>query len=251
MIDFLPYIRKATFSAQMAPLADRHPFTLPAVRCLDQIVFDKDMTILVGEVGSGKSTIMEGIAIAAGFNAEGGSRNFNFSTALAHSDLHKFITLSKSPLRPRDGFFFRAESYFNLASNIEALDKEFSFGPPIINSYGRRSLHHQSHGESFLALVTHRFGGHGLYLLDEPEAALSPSRQLVLLRRMRDLARLNSQFIIATHSPILMAYPGARIYLLSDNGAVHVQYEETEHYLVTKHFMTNRSTMLAELLGDK
>jgi predicted ATPase len=149
----------------------------------------------------------------------------------------------RSTRRPRDGFFLRAESFFNVATSIEQIG--------VIDSYGGRSLHEQSHGESLLALMLHRFGGNGLYLLDEPEAALSPSRQLAVLRRIHDLVLANSQFIIATHSPILMAYPGAKILQLSGAGFAEVHYEETEHYAVTKEFLNNPMGMLDELFGDE
>ena len=196
------------------------------------------MTFLVGENGAGKSTLLEGIAVACGFNPEGGTRNFSFSTRDTHSALGEYLTVSRSAY-PRDGFFLRAESFYNAASYIDRLDEEP--GPSLLDSYGGVSLHTQSHGESFLALVQNRFGGEGLYLLDEPEAALSPTRQLTLLGQMRLLAQQDSQFIVATHSPILMAYPGARIYLLSESGIEPVQYRETEHYQLTNAFWRTRS----------
>jgi len=218
---------------------------------LDGFEFQSEVTFLVGENGSGKSTLLEAVAIAWGFNAEGGTQNFRFSTAKAHTELHDHIRLVRSARRPRDGFFLRAESFFNLASNMDELDKEPSFTPPIRNSYGRLSLHQQSHGESFMALVMHRFGGDGLYILDEPEAALSPTRQLALLRRMHELVQNNSQFIIATHSPILMAYPGAKILQLDQHGIREIAYEETEHFVVTRNFLGNRQALLKELLGNE
>jgi predicted ATPase len=151
--------------------------------------------------------------------------------------------------RPRDQFFLRAESFFNLASEIEHLDREGGFGPPIIDAYGGRSLHEQSHGESFLALMKHRFRGRGLYILDEPEAALSPSRQLEILRRMRELVLQDSQFIIATHSPLLLAYPNAKILLLDQRGYTQVKYEDTEHYQVTRRFLNDPHEVLKSVFG--
>ena len=148
--------------------------------------------------------MLEAIAIALGFNAEGGTRNFNFATRRSHSEFYKFLRLSRGYRRPRDGFFLRAEIFFNVATEIERLD-DGPGGSPIIDSYGRHSLHEQSHGESFFALLMNRFGGNGLYILDEPEAALSPSRQMAMISRMHDLIQDRSQFIIATHSPIIMA----------------------------------------------
>jgi predicted ATPase len=227
---------------------DRYPFALPAVRALEQIDLHPNMTILVGENGSGKSTLLEAIAVALGFNAEGGSRNFSFGTRASHSDLHEYLRIAKGIRRPKDGFFLRAESFFNVATEIEKLDEDPMGGPPIINSFGGRSLHEQSHGESFLALVTNRFRGEGLYILDEPEAALSPQRQLAVLSRVHDLVLEGAQFIMATHSPILMAYPEARIFQLSAEGIEEVAYEDTEHYQVTRNFLANPARMLRVLL---
>ena len=224
---------------------------LPAVNWLrdHRLMLDFPVTFLVGENGSGKSTLLEAIAVACGFNAEGGTRNFTFSTRPTHSELGEYITVARRRY-PRDGFFLRAESFYNVATNIDEMDEGFSYGPKVIESYGGVSLHHQSHGESFLALVQNRFGGDGLYLLDEPEAALSPTRQLTLLQEMRHLAERDSQFIVATHSPILMAYPGARIYLLSESGIEPVQYRETEHYQLTRRFLEDPERMLRYLLED-
>ena len=211
--------------------------SLPAVNWLKEhrLMLDTPVTFLVGENGSGKSTLLEAIAVSCGFNAEGGTRNFTFSTRATHSELGEYITVAKRRY-PRDGFFLRAESFYNVATNIDEMDEEPSFSPRLIDSYGGVSLHSQSHGESFLALVQNRFGGEGLYLLDEPEAALSPTRQLTLLGEMYQLVERDSQFIIATHSPILMAYPGARIYELSENGIASVEYRETEHYQLSRRF---------------
>jgi predicted ATPase len=229
---------------------DAYPFCIPAVRELHELEFHPDVTFIVGENGCGKSTLLEGIAVAWGFNPEGGTVNFGFSTRASHSGLHSHLRLVKAPRRPRDGFFLRAESFFNVATDIERMDAEPSFAPRVIDSYGGRSLHEQSHGESFLALLLHRFGGAGLYILDEPEAALSPTRQLAVLRRMHQLVEQNSQFIIATHSPILMAYPDARIFLLDDTGFTPVRYEDTEHYAVSKAFLANPARMLDRLLSS-
>ena len=223
--------------------------SLPAVNWLKEhrLMLDSPVRFLVGGNGSGKSTLLEAIAVSCGFNAEGGTRNFTFSTRATHSELGEYITVAKRRY-PRDGFFLRAESFYNVATNIDEMDEEPSFSPRLIDSYGGVSLHSQSHGESFLALVQNRFGGEGLYLLDEPEAALSPTRQLTLLGEMYQLVERDSQFIIATHSPILMAYPGARIYELSENGIASVEYRETEHYQLTRRFLENPERMLRYLL---
>jgi predicted ATPase len=227
---------------------DEYPFNLPAIRNLSHLQLHPSVTFLVGENGSGKSTLLEALAVAFGFNPEGGSRNFRFSTRSSHSRLHEYLQLQRGLRRPRDGFFLRAESYFNVATEIESLDLVPGASPPIIASYGGKSLHEQSHGESFLALVTKRFFGNGLYLLDEPEAALSPTRQLALITRMHELVSQNSQFVIATHSPLLLAYPGATIYSLEVDGIRKVAYEDTEHYQITRRFLADHRAMLARLL---
>jgi len=227
---------------------DEYPFSLPLIRHLDRLTLHPQVTFIVGENGTGKSTLLEAIATAWGFNPEGGTRNFNFNTRVSHSRLYKYLRLSKSFRRPKDGFFLRAESFFNVATNIEDLDKEPAPGPPIIDSYGGRSLHEQSHGESFFALMMNRFGGHGLYILDEPEAALSPSRQMAMISRMHELVLQNSQFIIATHSPIIMAYPNAQILALSHHGIEETTYLETEHFQIYKSFMNRHEQMLESLL---
>lgn len=245
-----PYLRKVSLKRDEIASYEAYPFSIPAIRELYGLEFHSDVTFIVGENGCGKSTLLEAIAVAWGFNPEGGTVNFRFSTHSSHSDLHHYIRMVKSIHRPKDGFFLRAESFFNVASDIERMDAEPSFGPPVINSYGGRSLHEQSHGESFLALVLKRFGGNGLYILDEPEAALSPTRQLAILRRIHQLVAAESQFIIATHSPILMAYPGAKIYLLDESGFTEVRYKDTEHFVVTRDFLSNPDRTLATLLSD-
>lgn len=222
---------------------DAYPFSLPVVKSFDTLKFHPKVTFVVGENGSGKSTLLEAIATAWGFNPEGGTINFNFSTESTHSGLWQCLRLSKGYKRPKDGFFLRAESFYNLASNIDAMDREPGPGAPVINSYGGQSLHQQSHGESFFSLMLHRFGGNGLYILDEPEAALSPDRQLAMLSRMHQLVEDNSQFIIATHSPIIMAYPGAEILQVTEDGIAPVDYEDTDHYQTTKLFINNYRKM--------
>ncbi len=209
-----------------------YPFSIPAIQSLDELELDAKVTFLIGENGSGKSTLIEAIAVLAGFNAEGGTKNFRFDTRRSESCLHQFMRPVRGTRRPRDGFFLRAESYFNVATEIERLG--------VVDSYGGVSLHEQSHGESFLALANHRFGGNGLYILDEPEAALSPQRQLTLLAIIHSLVEERaSQFIIATHSPILMAYPNALIYRLASSGIERVAYEDTEHYRITRDFLSS------------
>lgn len=243
------YIREIRLNREAVDSFDRYPFSLPAVRPLERLELHPAVTFFVGENGSGKSTLLEAIAVACGFNAEGGSRNFRFGTRESHSVLHRYLRVARGLARPRDGFFLRAESFFNVATEIEKLDGEPGAGPPIGPSYGERPLHEQSHGESFLALLVTRFRGEGLYLLDEPEAALSPSRQLSVLTRIHDLVEQKSQFLIATHSPILMAYPNAWIYSFSTKGIERVRYEETEHYRITRDFLANPERMLRVLMA--
>jgi len=241
------YVSQVRLQIDDVPAFDQYPFSLSAVRNLDILDLHPNVTFLVGENGSGKSTLLEAIAISFGFNPEGGTKNFGFDTRTSHSELHKFIRLAKGIKLPRTGFFLRAESFFNLATEIERLDAGPG-GPPIIDSYGGKSLHEQSHGESFWALMMNRFGGQGFYVLDEPEAALSPQRQLAALSRIHDLVNQESQFVIATHSPILMAYPNAYIYGCTDTGIRRLQYEETEHYQVMHDFLVNPKRMLDILL---
>jgi predicted ATPase len=231
---------------------DEYPYALPAVQNLGVLEFHPKVTFFVGENGSGKSTLLEAIAVAWGFNAEGGSKNFNFRTYHSVvSDLHNALRLTRGIRRAKDGYFLRAESYFNVASQIDRLDDEPGPGGKIIGAYGGKSLHNQSHGESFFALLLHRMRGEGLYILDEPEAALSPSRQMAMLARMHDLIQDNSQFIIATHSPIIMAYPDAQIWQITTAGIEKIEYEETEHFKVTRSFLNRPNAMLKTLLSGE
>ncbi len=222
---------------------------LSVLKDLDSLEMDKPVTFFVGENGTGKSTLLEAIAVGCGFNPEGGSKNFNFSSRETHSNLHQFITVVKGIRRPKDGFFLRAESFYNVASEVDRLSEE---GASLFDSYGGRSLHEQSHGESFMSLILNRFRGGGLYILDEPEAALSPSRQMALLCRIHELVKQGSQFIIATHSPILMAYPDADIYLADyDRKIALTEYRETEHYKLTRDFIDNPERMLSYLFEEQ
>lgn len=243
------YIRSIELQKNKIESFSVYPFSLCAVRSLNELKFHPNVTFIVGENGTGKSTILEAIAVAYGFNPEGGTRNFNFSTKSTHSQLYQYIKLVKGIKRPRDGFFLRAESLYNVASNIDELDAGFDGVPKISSSYGGMSLHDQSHGESFLSIFMNRFRGNGMYILDEPEAALSPSRQMAMISRMHELVGKESQFIIATHSPILMAYPDSLIYEIKDEFKI-VEYKDTEHFQVTQTFLNNTQKML-KLLLDK
>lgn len=250
----LAYLRSVVLMRERIPSFHEYPFNLPAVSAMDGLRFHPKVTYIIGENGMGKSTLLEAIATALGFNPEGGTMNFSFSTEETHSKLHAYIRTVRGVRKPRDGFFFRAESYYNVATNIDRLDAEGSHGglpiPLIKDSYGGKSLHQQSHGESFFATFMHRFWGNGLYIMDEPEAALSPLRQMALLRRIHDLVRDDSQFIIATHSPIVMAYPDSMIYKLTSEGLEECSLEETDHYMITKEFVNHREAMLQELFED-
>ena len=240
----------ARVTLKKEPPEDSYLSELPAVKALKKrgsLSFDKDVTFFVGENGSGKSTLIEAIAVACGFNAEGGSRNFRFSTNATHSSLCDCLTVSKTAY-PRDGFFLRAESFYNAASYIDEIDAVPAAAPPVIESYGGVSLHAQSHGESFLSLVRRRFRGNGLYILDEPDAALSPAGLFGLIAEMGRLVNNRSQFLIATHSPILMTFPDAEIYWLSDDEISSVSYRETDHFRIYKRFLEDPESILSELL---
>ena len=219
---------------------DNYPFSLPVVKNLERTLLHPHVTYIVGENGSGKSTLLEALAISQGFNAEGGTTNFNFSTRTSHSDLHEYLRIAKGLKKPRTGFFLRAESFYNVATEIENLG--------VINSYGSKPLHEQSHGEAFLSLMKNRFGDNGLYILDEPEAALSPNRQMSILTLIHDLIKQGSQFIISTHSPILLSYPSATIYEIGDSGLEETSYEETNTFKISKQFLNNYDAMFEILL---
>ena len=237
-----PYWIEALFERREGWDEDRYPFNLPVVRTHDRLAFHPSVTFLVGENGSGKSTLIEALATAWGFNPEGGSRDHRHETRASHSELHRFIRPVRSPQSARDGYFLRAESYFTVATYLEQSGSSRA---------GQTGIHEKSHGEGFFDLFENRFQGEGLYILDEPEAALSPSRQLSFLARLHELVNRRSQFIIATHSPILLAYPNAWIYQASQYGLERVSYEDTEHFQVTRNFLNRREAMLEVLLSDE
>jgi len=232
---------------------DAYPFTLPAVRTLRERTLTSPVTVFVGENGMGKSTLLEAIAVHLGMNAEGGGRNLRFATKATHSSLHAALRLVRGPHRPRDLYFLRAESFYNVASELDAIDADpdnnaVNSGPPVLDAYGSDSLHEQSHGESFFALFMNRLRGRGLYLLDEPEAALSPQRQLALLVRMHELVAQGAQFVVATHSPILMAWPGADVWQFAEDGITNVAACDTDQWQITKRFVNDPDGMLRDLL---
>ncbi len=237
-----PYWIEAQFERREGWDEAAYPFNLPVVRSLHSLKFHPRVTFLVGENGSGKSTLIEALAVAWGFNAEGGSRDHRFATRDSHSALHQFIRPVRNvQLRPHDGFFLRAESFFTTATYLEQ-----SGG----NRYGDRPLHEQSHGEAFFSLFDNRLMGDGLYIMDEPEAALSPQRQLSFVARLHHLVLARSQLIIATHSPIILGYPDAWIYQASEQGLERVEYEDTEQYQVTRNFLNRRESFLKILLEE-
>lgn len=236
--------------------SDSYLRDIPALQFEGALDFDSNITFFVGENGTGKSTLLEAIAVAYGFSAEGGTRNYHFSTYDSHSELCDALRISRGFIKPKSSFFLRAESFYNVASQAEEYRRsglgEASEPEEIYyRRYGGKSLHHQSHGESFLALAQGNFVSGGLYLLDEPEAALSPQRQLTLLIEIAKLAKRDAQFIIASHSPILLGIPDAKI-LTFDGGQVHTcDYAETESYQVMEMFINNREYLLKRLLGDE
>lgn len=236
-----PFLRSVELLRDGISSFDPYPFSIPAIRNLDTLELHPRVTFFVGENGSGKSTLLEAIAIALGLNAEGGSRNFNFATRRSESELHRHLRLIRGMRQPSDSYFLRAESYFNVGTEIEARQ---------LDPYGGVPIHEQSHGESFLRLITERFWGDGIYLLDEPEAALSPARQLAFLTAFHDLVHgRHSQLIIATHSPILMAYPDATILDFGPDGIHPVAYEDTEHFQLTLDFLSHRQAYLHRLIA--
>jgi predicted ATPase len=212
---------------RQVPDRDIYPFNIPAIASLGVLSLDCPVTFLVGENGSGKSTLLEAIAVGAGLNPEGGSRNLRFATNPTHSILHEHLQLSWRG-RPKRAFFLRAESFYNLASTYRDVFRDI---PDL------RSLHDRSHGESFLHAVQKHAGSNGLYLLDEPESALSIRGQLALLRQIHDGVQQASQFIISTHSPILSAFPEAKILRMTDTGPVATEYRDTDQYQLTQSFL--------------
>ena len=235
-----PFVESVLIDRTKIGDPNHYAYNLPSIRSLTKLDLHPQVTFFVGENGSGKSTLLEAIAIASDLNPEGGSRNMTFSTRESHSQLYRLITLRRFHSLIPDAWFVRAESLYNAATEIERLG--------ALSSYGSKSLHDQSHGEAFMSLVENRFS-QGMYFLDEPEAALSPQRQLEFLILLNNIVKQESQLVIATHSPIIMSYPHALIYAFDERGVRPVAYEETEHYKVTKSFLDSPKRMLKHLLG--
>ena len=233
------YIKSIVFDGELSE--DSYLKNVAAIQFLEkskEINIGKSVTFFVGDNGTGKSTLLEAIAVASRLNPEGGSMEHTFSTNDTHSELHKALTVVKSNY-PKDKFFLRNESVYNLASYLEETGGA---------RYSMIEAHKKSHGESFLEIVNN-FDGDGLYLLDEPEGALSPAKILILMCEINKLVKKNSQFIIATHSPILMAFPDAQILHFDETGIREVSYEETEHYKLTKMFLDCPERMLKHMLN--
>jgi len=237
-----PYLRSIALQRDRIETFESHPFRIPAIRELDSIEFHPDVTFFVGENGSGKSTLIEAIALSLGFSSEGGTKNVRLNTANETSSLREHLKLVRGFSQPRDHYFLRAETFYNVATYMDETG--------YLRGYGDKSLHARSHGEAFIALLTDKLRGNGLYVFDEPEAALSPARQLTALRLLHELVQDGSQFIIATHSPILLSYPRAKIIQFGRAGLCEVKYEDTEHFALTRDFLNNYQGTLRHLLAD-
>ncbi len=237
------YIRSVELPAEQIP-DRRYPFNIPAIRHLGRLPLHPRATFFVGENGTGKSTLTEAIAALVDLNPEGGSKHHRFETRASESRLKDYLRIQRGIMRETDGFFLRAEGMYNVATSLE----ELGISP---SSYGGVPLHSRSHGEAFLAVAIHRFRGNGLYVMDEPESALSPRRQIEMVKRIHLLAETkNSQFIIATHSPILLSYPQSVIYQFDNDGISEVEYDETEIFRTMRDFTSSADIFLHHLLGD-
>jgi predicted ATPase len=230
---------------------NRYPFNLPlvqAIRASGGFALSPGVTAIVGENGSGKSTLIEAIAVALGLNPEGGSRSMRFSTRATESELGSYTRAVRAPGRERRSFFLRAESFYNVATQIEEID---AGSTELLAAYGGRTLHARSHGESFIDLLQHRFGPSGLYLLDEPEAALSVQGCMAAVALIDRHTKAGSQFIMATHSPILLALPEATIVQIEDDGSFHhVDYESCRTVAAMRGFLNAPQRALRHLLSE-
>ena len=232
-------IKKISLERDKIESFDKYPFNIDVVKKFDELKFNSHVTFLVGENGIGKSTFIEAIAVALGLPAEGGTENFRYETINTTSELYNYLRIGIYN-KPKMKFFLRAESFYNFSSEVQRLVEEDDYYT-LYNYYGG-NLHECSHGESFIKLVQNRFTDHGLYILDEPEAALSPQRQLSLLVLIDQLVKEGSQFIIATHSPILISYRNGKILNL-DNNFEEVKYKETDIYSLYRIYLDNPEVM--------
>ena len=239
------FLKKVTLLRETISSFQEYPLSIPSIKSMDQIELKKSVTFFVGENGSGKSTLLEGIADVCGFNTASGGKDHTYDVHASSSDLAEHLRLSWLP-KVSNGFFLRAESFYNFATYLEEVDTTG------YRKYGGESLHRQSHGEAFLSLFLHSFKEQSIFLLDEPEAALSPSRQLTLLRILHDLTMNGqAQFIIATHSPILLGYPDADILSFDEGQISPIDYENTDHYQIMKYFLNHREKFLSDILKDE
>jgi len=251
MLKAKPYLKSIRIQPPEEADFDTHPFDIPAIKDIQSLDFHKDVTFFVGENGSGKSTLLEAIATVMEFGSQGGTGNFFVQDKSGQSSLQNYLRPVRSFQRPKDRYFLRAESFYNIGTYLEDLAKDPDAGTSeaqVFARYGGKSLHHRSHGESFMTILEQSFGGRGLYLLDEPEAALSPTRQLKALARIHELVVDESQFIIATHSPILLSYPNAWIYRFNESGCSKIRFEDTEHLNVTRNFLNDYKTRRADFI---
>jgi predicted ATPase len=242
----VPFLKSVEVLGADDDLARRHPFDVPAIASMvaehSVLHFDRAMTVFVGDNGSGKSTLLEAVAVHQGLNAEGGARGMQFGTTdQSVSSLHRHLRVNRTARQPRDAFFLRAESYFNVATAIDEYGTATRYGG---------SPHRRSHGESFIDLIVHRFEPNSLFLLDEPEAALSVHGQLQLMVRIHDLIDQGCQFVVATHSPLLMAYPGATIYEFSASGPTPTSWSQIDTVHITTDFLNDPTGFIAELFAD-
>jgi predicted ATPase len=239
MINKKPYIQKVTYEKDSINQT-KYPFSIPFLKKLNEIELHKDVTFFIGENGTGKSTLIEGIALGLGLSPEGGNKNFRLETSINTSTLYQHLNFVKSYYKPEDYFFLRAESFYNLATYMDEVN--------YLKGYGGISLHKQSHGESFLSVLNNKLQGNGLYIFDEPESALSPQGLLQAVALIHKLVQLDSQFIIATHSPILMAYPNAKIFQIDDDGITEVKLQETEHFRTYKLFFQEHEKLINSII---
>lgn len=247
-------LKKLTLLRERVPDWQAYPFSVAAIRELNELVFRSRICFFAGENGTGKSTLLEAIAAHYGFGREGGNRNFRNDSTESNQSIDPLVKALRLSFDKRTGagFFLRAESFFNTASHIDALDREPGYGPPISAFYGGRSLHARSHGETFFTVLDLKFRRNGLFLLDEPEAALSLQRQLSFLVLIHDVLRKfkDAQFVISTHSPVLLAYPNAQILSFDEGGVHEVDYEQTGSFQVAHRFLNHREQVLEELFAD-